>query len=224
MTKTEYLESKRGLPYSQIVAEQPTEIVQGSLLKEHYQEIKTILANGLRLHLETFEANTPEKLIALYALKETFDPMYLADTDFKVNFALPEIYQKYLFCISTGALPQEFADQLINLSKYTRNQYNISLEDCAEYFGTANSKIETVAVNQSKAFKLVLNSDLPEPTYASIYYQAKIGDLVGSPVLIGQANIHLAGNYAEFCGYIPQGAKVFALCRHYTITGTLEVV
>ena len=173
MTKTEYLESQRGKLYSLIIKDQPTELVQGSLLKTHYQEIKTILASGLQHHLNTFDTDTTEKQIALTALLVTFDPIYLANEDFKVNFNIPAVMNNYLFCISTGALPQEYATALIDLAKYPKFVYDISREDCATYFGPDWIEIEP---SNLMTLRLQLRTAAPEQTYIVVQAQDQYDD------------------------------------------------
>lgn len=135
MTKNEYLESQRGKVYSQIVAEQPTEMVQGSLLKLHYQELKTILgAGGLRDHLDTFGVTNEFERKALSAVNETFTEQYMADADFKVNFTIPEIMAAFNQVVALGVIPEPIGQQLLNLAKYQRSVYNITILDCVQYF------------------------------------------------------------------------------------------
>lgn len=222
MTKNEYLESQRGKSYTTIVIEQPKEAVQGSLLKQHYQEIKTILASGLRMHLETFEADTPEKLAALYALKETFDPQYLADADFKVNFNVPEIYAQYQFCISTGALPQHFADKLIALAQYERPVHNITKSDCTEYFGK-DWPLQTSAPHNCTQYVLTIDQELPEDEAVRIEYRINVNGVTGQWILAAQPYVKEAGEYAGACAFIPKGSDVRALGEYYTIYGTVAV-
>lgn len=167
-SKAEYLESQRGKTYTQIIAEQPMETVQGSLLKLHYQEIKTILASGLRLHLNSFVADTEEKLAALTALNETFSEQYMADADFKVNFALPAIMGQYNFCVATGALPAAFGQQLLDLAKYQRPLLNVTRQDCADYFGTDWTVIDPT---HNRAFTVTLTQPLPESASIIVQYQ-----------------------------------------------------
>jgi hypothetical protein len=168
----EYLESQRGKTYTEIIENQPMVLVQGSLLKKHYQELKTILASGLRLHMKTFVADTAEKLAALTALEETFTEEYMADSDFKVNFTVPEVYNQYLFCIQTGALPQTYATALINLAKYEIPEFNITREVCANFYGSQWKEFNTV--NSSVVFWL--KKDAPEQTSFIIQHRDILPD------------------------------------------------
>jgi hypothetical protein len=165
MTLEQYLESQRGKTYTQIIAEQPMETVQGSLLKQHYQEIKTILAAGLQLHLDTFVADTQDKQAALTALRVTFEPEYLADPDFKVNFNVAEVMDQYLFCIAVGALPQQFADRLIDQAKYARPIHNITRQTCADYFGT---DWQVLPATDARNLIVRLTAAPLEPTYIQV--------------------------------------------------------
>lgn len=188
--KEEYIKSQLALgkTHSQIIAEQPTELVQGSLLRSHYQEIKTILASGLRLHMRTFDANTPEKLAALVALEETFDPEYMASQDFKVNFNVPRVYAQYQFCIQTGALPQEFADELINLAKYNKSVYNITQEDFKGEFNY-------LPVRTSSELVFKLNQSAPEPTAIIIESREVYDSGYGEWRYNTSSYVHKAGVY-----------------------------
>jgi hypothetical protein len=174
MTKNEYLESQRGKTYTEIVAKQPRETVQGSLLKLHYQEIKTVLAAGLRLHLNIFVADTIEKQSALTALNETFDPDYLANDDFKVNFNVDEVMDHYQRCIDVGALPQVFATRLIDLAKYERPALNVSREDCAAYFG--GNIWNEIDATEARLLKVRLLTATPEPTLIVVQMKENYGD------------------------------------------------
>lgn len=223
MTKYEYLESQRGNTYTDIVTNQPMEIVQGSLLKEHYQEIKTVLASGLRMHLETFVADDPNKLATLYALKETFDPQYLADPDFKVNFNVPEVFQQYQMCIATGALPEHFANRLLDLAKYKKSVHNISKADCADYFGKG-WPLQTTAELVSTKFILTLDSDLPEDEAVRIEYRVNVNGIAGAWVLAAHPYVRYAGDYAGVCATIPKGSDVRAVPEFYPISGTVTVL
>lgn len=165
MTLEQYLESQRGKTYTQIIAEQPMETVQGSLLKVHYQEIKTVLAAGLRHHLLNFVADSSVKQAALTALNETFDPVYLANEDFKVNFNVPEVMAQYDLCVAEGALPLVFANRLKDLAKYERPIFNITRDVCAAYFGNGWQELP---VTEARQLIVRLTAQPPEQTYIQV--------------------------------------------------------
>lgn len=175
MTKDEYLESQRGKTYTQIIAEQPMETVQGSLLKLHYQELKTILgAGGLRLHLQTFVADTPEKQFALSAANETFTEQYMADPDFKVNFTVQKVLDAFNATVALGVIPQEIGQELLDLAKYQRPVFGLTREDCAAYFGPAGW-VE-IAESSAQRINIQLDSKAPETTSIIVQWQDASGD------------------------------------------------
>lgn len=166
MTLAQYLESQRGKTYTQIIAEQPTETVQGSLLKVHYQELKTILgAGGLRLHLDNFVADSPEKAFALSAVKETFTEQYMADADFKVNFTVPKVLDTFNATVALGVIPAAIAQELLDLAKYQRSVFNVTRDICADYFGTG-----WLVLPATDALQLLVNLEAqpPEQTYIQV--------------------------------------------------------
>lgn len=167
MTKQDYIQSQLALgkTITEIINEQPTELVQGSLLKSHYQEIKTVLCAGLREHIDEFVPANQEQKSALYSLRETFTEEYLSDNDFKVNFNVPEVMGLFRKCVECGALPKAFADRLIELAKYKRPVYNIERDD---FLGEWN-----VLDIESKATVMTfrLKTRTPEPTKIIIQSQ-----------------------------------------------------
>lgn len=171
MNKAEYIASQvaLGKTHSQIIAEQPTETVQGSLLAKHYHEIKTILASGLRLHINTFNADTVEKAAALAAVNETFTEQFLASADFKVNFNVEAVFNQFQFCIQVGALPKVFADQLINLAKYEKPIYSITSDD---FIG----EWQELPASDSRELTLKLNAKAPEQTHVLVQAQDQYAD------------------------------------------------
>lgn len=174
MTKNEYLESQRGKSYTEIITNEPTELVQGSLLKLHYQEIKTILANGLRDHMNTFIVSNEDQRKALSALNETFDPIYMADEDFKVNFNVPAVMDKYLFCVSTGVLPQEYATALIDLAKYKQSLYNLTFKDCVEYFEPESLIVGDWTELTPTTLRLMLNLTKATPELVAVRIEQRV--------------------------------------------------
>lgn len=174
MTRNDYLESQRGKTYTQIVAQQPTELVQGSLLKLHYQELKTILgAGGLRDHLNTFVVDNEHKRRALAAVNETFTEQYMADADFKVNFALPEIMTVFNQVVALGVIPETIGQQLLDLAKYSKQLYSITREDCINYFNPGWTEIP---VTTAQRLNIKLNNRAPETTSIIVQWQDAIGD------------------------------------------------
>jgi hypothetical protein len=172
MTKIEYLEGQRGKPYNQIISEQPVQTVQGSLMKAHYQELKTILgAGGLRLHLNTFVADTPEKMFALTAVNETFTEQYMADADFKVNFTVPAVLDAFNMVVSLGVIPQDKAQQLLDLAKYQKPEFDLTMRDVVAYFEPAlldvGEWLLTGVVNSNR-LQLHTTAATPEPTMVLI--------------------------------------------------------
>ncbi len=180
MTKSEYIASQvlLGKTHSQIITEQPTEFVQGSLLSRHYHEIKTILASGLRLHINTFKADTVEKAAALTAVNETFTEQFLASADFKVNFNVEAVFNQFQFCIQTGALPKSFADQLINLAKYQKPIYSITKDDF-------QGEWREIPATDARQLSFKLNRKAPEQTYILIQWQDGAGDWYHATALHG---------------------------------------
>lgn len=218
MNKIEYLESQRGKTYSEIVEKQPLETVQGSLLKTHYQELKTILgAGGLRLHLNTFVADTPEKLFALTAVNETFTEQYMADSDFKVNFNVPAVLNTFDTVIALGVIPSEIGQQLKDLAKYKRPVYNITREDCANYFNPGWNEIEETA---GQTFQLQLNSRPVESTHIIIQWQAVDGEWYHAQALHG---LLAPVQYRAQLPYFGVSRKLRWRCE-YALDATVTVV
>lgn len=217
-SKSEYLESQRGKTYSVIVAEQPMETVQGSLLKMHYQELKTILgAGGLRNHLKTFVADTLEKDFALDAVNETFTEQYMADPDFKVNFTVQKVFDTFNAVVALGVIPAGIAQQLLDLAKYQRPLHNITREDCAEYFGTGWNELPET---NGQRLTLQLNTRTPEATHIVVQMQDLSGEWEHATALHG---IQSAKPYSAPLPYHGQPRKVRWRCE-YVLDGVVAVL
>jgi hypothetical protein len=218
MNKIEYLESQRGKTYSEIVEKQPLETVQGSLLKTHYQELKTILgAGGLRLHLNTFVADTPEKLFALTAVNETFTEQYMADSDFKVNFNVPAVLNTFDTVIALGVIPSEIGQQLKDLAKYKRPVYSITREDCANYFNPGWNEIEETS---GQTFQLQLNTRPQEMTLIVVQMKDLGGEWEHATALHG---IQSLKPYSTTLPYYGVPRKLRWRCE-YLLDATVTVV
>ncbi len=221
MTKQEYIESQRGKTYTQIIEEQPMETVQGSLLKKHYQELKTILgAGGLRLHLNTFVADTPQKAFALTAVNETFTEEYMADEDFKVNFTVPAVLDTFNAVVALGVIPAEIGQQLKDLAKYKRPVFNITREDCANYF---NPGWNELPATHDRAFTVDLLEDLPESASIIVQYKEVYPDRESAWRHATSLNVHQQGKYRADTPYNGYERRFQWRCE-YALVGTVAVL
>ena len=229
VTKTEYLESKRGQSYSDIIAQQPMETVQGSLLKKHYQELKTILgAGGLRLHLNTFVADTPEKMFALTAVNETFTEQYMADPDFKVNFTVQEVLDTFNAVVALGVIPTAISQELVDLAKYERPQYHITFKDCVAYF-EANSLVVSppVTIDVTGKNRVLLNLTSATPELAAVRLEIREshdGQTWSHWNRITPIIVKDAGVYYHTIPSAPNQRELRWSGEDYRINGTLEAI
>ena len=221
MQLNDYLESQRGKTHTQIIAEQPMETVQGSLLKQHYQELKTILgAGGLRLHLNTFVADTPQKAFALTAVNETFTEQYMADEDFKVNFTVPAVLETFNQVVALGVIPAAIGTQLKDLAKYKRPVFNITREDCANYF---NPGWHELPATHNRAFTVDLLEDLPEVVTIVVQYKENYGDRESAWRHATSLNVHQQGKYRADTPYNGYERRFQWRCE-YALNGSVVVL
>ena len=162
MTLAEYLESKRGLSYTQIIAEQPTVDTIGSITAEHVQEMTTILAEGLRLEVDSYIATEQTK--QLYsAVKVALSAEHIYSPDFKINFSLPNIWGTFQLAVQAGIILQSSADKLVNLATYKKKTLNVTRQDCIDYFGP--DWTTPISIGSSRQIEITLHQDSIENTY-----------------------------------------------------------
>lgn len=171
MTKDEYLESQRGKTYTQIIAEQPMLDVVGSIRGENLRDVVAILAGGLQYRLDN-AVLPPEAEPLRTALQVAFK--YLDLPDYAINLSLPENELLLLQAVTTGLVTQAEADKFLTLATYQKPEFNLTREDCAEYFnGNAWNEIEAT---DKQWLQVQLNTTAPEPTHIVVQWQASNGE------------------------------------------------
>lgn len=127
MTKNEYLESMRGVPYADIVAMQPRHNVVGSIRGEDLRDVVTIFANGLKYRCD-MASPSPIRTAILTA----YDNLLLPG--FALNFGLPEVMGLLVNGLGAGLIAQDEYEKFIELASYETAEHNITIRDCVEYF------------------------------------------------------------------------------------------
>lgn len=192
MTLAEYLESKQGLSYTQIIAEQPTIDTVGSITAEHVQEMTTILAEGLRLEVDSYTVTEQTK--QLYsAVKVALESEHIYSPEFKINFGLPNIWGTFQLAVQVGIISEASAAKLVNLATYKKKTLNVTRQDCIDYFGP--DWTTPINIGSSRQIEITLHQESLESTYlifemsrdgvnwaaaGSIHGLKKIGAYIGS--------------------------------------------
>lgn len=215
MTKNEYLESNRGLPYSQIIAEQPQDTIVGSIRGDNLRNVVDILAKGLQFRLDNAEPS-PLRTALLTVFK------YLLLPDYAINLSLPENIGLLEKAVNVGLVEPTERDQFIALASYTKPRFNLSIADCVDYFGTGGP-LEAICVSGGNRYRLDITNDMPEPQFVRIEYSLKIEDLQGPWILAAQVYVPNKGAHAGFCGFVPAGATIRAQGT-YPIEGQVRVM
>lgn len=153
MTKDEYLESQRGVPFSQIIANQPTVQTIGTVRGADLNDVVTVYAAGLKHRLDAAADSTTRT-----ALLTAYDNLTLEG--FGLNFAVPEVMGMLLLGVQEGLVTADERDKLLGLATYNKPEHNITLQDCVAYFGLGDWAELDIA--SSRTLMLVLHAALPE--------------------------------------------------------------
>lgn len=216
MTREEYLESQRGKPYSQIVIEQPTETRVGSIRGDNLRNVVAILAGGLQYRLDNAE-DSPLRTALLTVFR------YLTLPDYAINLSLPENMGLLNAAVGLGLVELYERDAFVQLASYEVKTFNLTVNDCADYFGRHFNPIEFQLASHIDATSFVLRllAPTPEEEQVRIEYRTKIKGFDGPWVLAAQLTVKDVGNYGRFCATIPRGSLVRAVPTVYPIFGEL---
>lgn len=161
VTKNEYLENQRGKTYSEIVADQPTTPMVGSIRGPNLRNVVAILASGLQFRLDN---STPNEIVT--ALQTAFK--YLSLPDYAINLALPENQQLLSLAVNAGLVTTQERDQFFALATYNALTFEITRSDCIEYFGPDWT---LVSETDTKVIRYQLMQAAPEETYVVVQAQ-----------------------------------------------------
>jgi len=216
MTKVEYLESQRGQSYTFIVNNQPTVDTIGSITAEHVQEMTTILAEGLRLEVDSYVATEETK--QLYsAVKVALSPEHIYSPDFKINFSLPNIWGTFQLAVQAGIILQSSADKLVNLATYKKNVLKVTRQDCIDYFSLDWVNPTPINIGSSRQIEIKLNQQSVESTYL-IFEMSRDG-----VNWVPAGSVHGLYKSGVYLGSIPYGSSRFIRWRgEYDLDVTIE--
>ncbi len=166
MTKQAYLESQRGKPYSEIVANQPKVNVVGAIFGENLRNVVAILAGGLQYRLD----NAPDSELRT-ALLTGF--RYMTLPDYAFNLAATDVHDLLQKAVNAQLVtPDEYA-LFLQLATYEKPQFEITREDCADYFGGMDW--QPLATSNS-VVNIWLKTKAPESTHIVIQHQDVLPD------------------------------------------------
>ncbi len=166
MSKAEYLESQRGKTYSEIVANQPMVDVVGSIRGDNLRNVVAILAGGLQYRLD----NAPDSELRT-ALLTAFKYMMLPD--YAINLSLAENIGLLQASAKVGLVTQVEYEQFISLATYQKPEFDITREDCANYFGGSDWQEFSTS---NATVNIWLKTKAPEPTHILIQHQDVLPD------------------------------------------------
>ena len=217
MTKNEYLESQRGKTYTQIIAEQPMETVVGSIRGDNLRDVVAILAAGLQHRLDTMPLQTesePLRTALLTAFK------YLALPDYGINLSLPENAGMLQSAVAVGLVTQDESDKFLQLASYERPLYNITRQDCVDYFGTEWNVIDPT---HNRAFTVTLTQPLPEPASIIVQYQEIYDGWESAWKHATALTVHEQGKYRADTPYNGYERRFQWRCE-YALVGSVAVL
>ncbi len=166
MNKADYLESQRGKTYTQIVNEQPMVNVVGAIFGENLRNVVAILAGGLQYRLD----NAPDSEIRT-ALLTGF--RYMTLPDYAFNLAAPDVHDLLQKAVNAQLVtPDEYA-LFLQLATYQKPQFEITREDCADYFGGMDWQPLTTS---NATVNIWLKTKAPESTHIVIQHQDTLPD------------------------------------------------
>lgn len=214
MTKSEYLESQRGKPYTQIIAEQPMETVIGSIRGDNLRDVVAILAAGLQYRLDTMQLSEeaePLRTALLVAFR------YLDLPDYGINLALADNVEMLQSAVAVGLVTQDESSKFFQLASYQRPQLNITREDCADYFGAGWQELPAT---DARTFSITLTARAPEPTRIIIEMQDLSGEFEYVQAIGG---VQSAKSYSVQLPHYGQPRKIRWKCE-YSLVGNVAVV
>lgn len=217
MTREEYLESQRGKTYTEILAEQPLEGAIGSIRGENLRDVVAVLAGGLQHRLDNMSLPTdyePLRTALLVAFK------YLTIQDYAINLSLEENVTMLQMAVAVGLVTQAESNKFFELATYTFPKFNLTRQDCAEYFNPGWHYIDST---HNRAFTVEVTEPLPESATIVVQYQEVYdgwqSDWKNATSLI----VHQQGKYRADTPYNGYERRFQWRCE-YTITGSVAVL
>lgn len=179
ITLAEAIESKRGLPYAQALAELRAETVEviGRLTPDVVPELVEILSAGFRRRLKEFQFINDHPIpldvqTFIYdSLQEAFDPSYLHSDRFVIHLGLG----KHRACLEAAVLldliTPEWSAEFIKLATYQKPKWpDIKMADVVAQLSPELMAGDWIDVGfvYSQRLQLTLAGALPEPSLIRI--------------------------------------------------------
>lgn len=124
MTKQDYINSQLALgkTHSQIIAEQPTVKIIGSIRGDNLRNVVAILAGGLQYRLDN-APDSPVKTALLTAFR------YMSLPEYAINLSIKENADLLSDAVSVGLVDAKEKEQFFALATYEQPLHNITQAD-----------------------------------------------------------------------------------------------
>ncbi len=153
MTKQDYINSQLALgkTHSQIIAEQPTVKIIGSIRGDNLRNVVAILAGGLQYRLDN-APDSPVKTALLTAFR------YMSLPEYAINLSIKENADLLSDAVSVGLVDAKEKEQFFALATYEQPLHNITQADFVGDWHELGEK-------SSNQLTIKLKQKAPEQTY-----------------------------------------------------------